>query len=466
MRFLPCACTFFAVPCLFLAAVAAQPSITRTTPGALTPGKTIELTVQGAKLDEPLNLWTSFSANIEPITEGRSPTVAKFRITLDPNTSVGIGGLIVATPAGVSDPLLLMVDDLGSVQDNNKNHSPSEAQTVPFPIAVDGVGNGSQADFYKFSAKQGQRIAVEVISARIGSTFDPLLSLLDASGREVIQVDDDPALGADCRFALKIPADGDYVIVVRDSKFQGSGNYRLRIGDFPLINTAFPLSGKRGSDTSFAFTGEDVAGIAALNVNLPTDASVQRVAISAKFPGGLSSSSTTIVSDELPPLNETEPNDSHKSPMRVTLPAAISGQLQSQGDRDFYEFTAKKGEHYSFAAASRSLGSAAYLFMQIYNADGGKLAETPIGDAAETTLAYTFTADGSYRLLVEDLNRAGGPSHAYRVAIPTWRQFRTITQKRQEFQTEIHQRPRRWCFCFGHSMQAIGIRRTDNAGVG
>ena len=45
--------------------VRAQPSVSYAVPGAVQPGKTIELTLHGAKLDDPLRVWTSFPAKVE-----------------------------------------------------------------------------------------------------------------------------------------------------------------------------------------------------------------------------------------------------------------------------------------------------------------------------------------------------------------------------------------------------------------
>src|SRR5688500_11997128 len=40
----------------------AQPALTAAVPGAVAPGKTTEVTLSGAKLDQPLRIWTSFPA--------------------------------------------------------------------------------------------------------------------------------------------------------------------------------------------------------------------------------------------------------------------------------------------------------------------------------------------------------------------------------------------------------------------
>src|SRR6185295_2881902 len=107
-----------------------------------------------------------------------------------PEAMCGVGAIIVTTSAGQSDPLFLMVDDLPSVADNGNNHTVETAQEIPPQAAVDGTSEGPVFDFYKFTAKAGQRISIEVVATRLGSDFDPVLRLLTVAGQEVALIDD------------------------------------------------------------------------------------------------------------------------------------------------------------------------------------------------------------------------------------------------------------------------------------
>ncbi|MCH2397957.1 MAG: hypothetical protein MK364_02525, partial [Pirellulales bacterium] len=237
----------------------AQPSVTHSTPRAVTPGKTVELTLHGDKLTGPLEVWTSFAAKVE--LAGGDAKNLKCKITLDAAVPFGVGGVVVGNAAGGSDPLFLVVDDLGSVADNGKNHEIAQAQVLNAPIGVDGVSDGVVLDYYKVALKAGQRISVEVLAGRISSTFDPVLRLLTSTGAEIAVADDDPALGADCRLSHVAQADGDVIVEVADSKFAGGARYRLRVSDFPLVSTAYPLGGRVGSTTQFGFSGPAVEGV-------------------------------------------------------------------------------------------------------------------------------------------------------------------------------------------------------------
>jgi len=398
----------------------AQPAVTAVAPGAVTPGKTVELTLQGSKLDDPLNVWASFPGKIElvPLKEPKpGQTTRTVKVTLEANVPVGIGGLIVATPDGVTDPILLMVDDLASVADDGKNQAVAQAQLLTLPVAVDGVSDGSRFDYYKFAGQAGQRVAVEVFAARLGQDFDPVIRLLDAAGKELAVADDDAAAGADCRLGLTLPAAGEYFVEVRDNQFRGGGRYRLRVGDFPLAATAFPLGVQAGTTGKVGAAGVAVEGVAALDVAVPAERAGEQLSVGVKYAGGAASAITTIVASRGPETVEAEPNNEIAQANPIAVPGAASGRYDTPKDRDCFQFEAKAGQRLAFRAYSRSLGSAALVKMFVQKADGAAVAESAVSDADEETLVVAIPADGSYRLLTQDLLKRGGPDLTYRIAI-------------------------------------------------
>lgn len=402
------------------AAANAQPTLSFASPSAIAPQQTTQITINGAKLDDPLNVWTSFPAQIEivPPADGKPVnTRIVCKITPAPGATAGIGGVIVGTSAGVSNTLLMAIDDLPTIAENGQNATRESAQPLTLPIAVDGATQAGTSDFYQFSAKAGQRVSVEVLARRMGSPLDPVIWLRDAAGGELFYADDDPSLGVDCRFQRTIATDGDYVIEIRDNAYQAGRRYRLRVGDFPLAATAYPLGGQIGQTEKFEFTGPGAAAAAPLELSIPSDLG-DRFGIAAKYPGGNCSALVSAVASELPNVLELEPDqESEKNATPIVLPCAVNGRLLEAGDRDYFQFEAKQGQRYTFRAVSRSLGSPTYAFLRLLNASGGKLAETGVSDAEEESLKYTFPADGTYVLMVEDLLRRGGPEHAYRVEI-------------------------------------------------
>jgi hypothetical protein len=404
--------------------LAQAPIVNYPVPAALLVGQSTDITLIGGNLAGPTALWTSLpSAKIElaPGVEGNGTKADQvvYRCTLAADAPVGIYGFRVATAKGVSNTRLLMVDDLPSVADNGNNKTLPTAQAISFPTSVDGAAEAESYDFYKLTVPSGQRISVDVVARRLGSALDPVVRLLDAAGRELAYSDDEPGIGADCRFVYQFVTAGDYFLELRDIRYQGSPNHRyhLRIGNFPLVNTPFPLAGQKGTSPKLTAAGPSSEEVLPLNIAVPIDVAGGRLPMAFKYPQGQGSAALTLIASGGPEQIEFEPNDAPESATAVALPWSINGRFEMPKDRDWFEFQAKKGQRFLFAGRTRSIGSPTDLFMRVYNAAGGVLVEAEDAGMEEGTINVTFPEDGLYRLMVEDLLHRGGPEQVYRIDI-------------------------------------------------
>jgi hypothetical protein len=425
-----------AAPLAFAAAIAlsgsqsrAQPALTAAVPGAVAPGKTTEVTLSGAKLDQPLKVWTSFPAQVEavpgdPAQKGKTSLVCK--ITLPAGAPVGIGGIAVATSEGVSDVLFVMIDDLPSVLDNSGNHDLATAQEVQLPIAIDGYCDGTTFDYYRFTAKTGQRVACDAVATRLGWDFDPVVRVLDAAGNEVLRADDDPASGPDSRFVFTAPADGQYVLELRDNRYKAGGRYRVRLGDLPLVSTPSPLAVSAGALSPIGFAGPQVEGVAPLSILAPASSTRQTLGISARAASSQASGWASVYATELPVFGETAPADKPDETSTAAIPGVVAGTLETPKDRDLFQFTATKGTPVTFRAISRSAGSSAILMLRLLNAAGAQIGESPIGDGDEPLWTFAIPEDGAYKLAVEELAGRGGVDYTYAVECRPGPQFSLV----------------------------------------
>lgn len=403
-------------------AVLAQPAVSAISPGAVAPGRSVEILLRGSGLAEPLAVWGSFPGTLELLPAAdpaAAATERRLRVTLPADAPPGIGGFIVATPAGFADPVLLPVDDLPSVADAGGNHSVAEPQAVAIPVAIDGIGDGSRSDHYAFAGKAGERVAIEVYAARLGQDFDPVVRLLDAAGREIAWADDDAALGADCRLAVTLPATGIYIVELHDNEFRPGGRYRLRIGDFPVAFTPFPLGVQAGTTGRVAAAGADAAGVAAREVTVAADRVGEPLTLGMRMTEGVATATATIIAGHGPEAVEAEPNDSPDEATSVSVPGGVNGRFGATKDRDCYRFTAQSGQRLACRASSRSLGSPALVKMAVRKPDGTLVAESTVTEADEETLVVAIPADGVYTLVASELLDRGGDDMTYRIAIDT-----------------------------------------------
>jgi hypothetical protein len=433
----------FALAALMLAVCGAesraQVSLSAAVPGAVAPGKTTELTLSGAKLDAPLRAWTNLPAQIELVpgdANQKDKTSLVCKVTLPAGAPLGIGCLVLADGKSISEPLLIMVDDLPSVLDNSGNHDLATAQEVQLPISIDGYCDGTTFDYYRFTAKAGQRIAGDVLATRLGWDFDPVVRLLDAAGNEVLRGDDDPASGADTRFIFTAPADGQYVLELRDNRYKAGGRYRVRLGDLSLVSTPSPLAVSAGAASQVGFAGPLVEGIAPLTILAPLSAGRQSLNLSARGPSSQAAGFGTLYASDLPVFGETAPADKPDEASAAAIPGVVTGTLEAPKDRDLFQFTATKGTPVNFRSISKTAGSGAILMLRLLNAAGAQIAESPIGEGDEPVLQFTIPEDGVYKLSVEELAGRGGVDYTYAVEARTGPQF-TLQLKADPAQNRI-----------------------------
>ncbi len=102
--------------------------------------------------------------------------------------------LRVKTPQGESlNKMKLAVGNEPEVMEREPNDSVAEAQPITIPASINGhiakgkPGAPADEDYFRFQAKKGRHLVVEVAAARLGSPLDSLVEVLDAHGREIPQ---------------------------------------------------------------------------------------------------------------------------------------------------------------------------------------------------------------------------------------------------------------------------------------
>lgn len=407
-------CAFFLFSFVGAPLGAAPPQIAQFEPLALTPGKTIELTVRGQYLQDPRSLWATFAARCDllPATDevARKGEKLVCRVTIPRDEQVGIGALRVVTGEGISNPVLVMLDDLPTVAESSDNRAIQQAQPIKLPTAIDGQCDAVQEDFFRFHAGTGQRLAFEVVAQRLGSKLDPVLRLLRANGTEINRFDDAKGSGGDSRFVHTFDTDGDYLLALGDVRHAGGNEfrYRLRIGSFPLITAAYPLGGRSGSVMSFELAGQEMDPTMKLHVGLPETHEARRI-VSFGVPsadGGGSGWFQVEAGQEIESL-EQEPNDSVAEATSARFPGILNGRFDKLGDRDYFKFKGQKGQRLHCVVGSRELGSKCDVYMSLHKVDGSKIMEAR--QERQTILDADIPDDGEYMLHVEDLIVGGIP---------------------------------------------------------
>lgn len=398
---------------LFIAAELAQaqsPVLHRLSPLGIPPGKTTEVKLIGERLGDITDVWCSV-----PQVDVATTNDARLLITA-PKDLAGLIALRVATTNGISDLAMLMIDNLPSAMETSTNRTVRDA-------AIDGTTDDLAFDFFRFDAKKGERVSIDIAASRIGSKLDPVLRILDAQKRELAFCEDASGAARDCRIHFQPPASGEYWLEVRDIAYGGGPQYfyRLRLGDFQFATCTFPLVAGPGSQVVLLGPkGERLKPITARGHYANAGRSFLAVRTAEL--------STEII--------EREPNDAVEKALAIQIPASINGRFENGEDNDWFRFTAKKDQRIVFLTKTRSAGSPCDVFLELRDAKQRLIAESNPAGAQDTALTNKFDADGDYFLVASELAGRDAPDFAYQVEIRDFESGFTLAVDDDKFEVK------------------------------
>jgi hypothetical protein len=140
-------------------------------------------------------------------------------------------------------PLWISVSPLESVRDGDTSHLLKSATALPAPpCAAHGTIEAERpADWFRFSAKKGRNLVLRAIARSHGSPLDAVLSIHSTDGKSLVANDDQG--GMDSTLQWTSPADGEYLVQIRDH-LRRSGpdfTYRIEITDrSPALAATLP----------------------------------------------------------------------------------------------------------------------------------------------------------------------------------------------------------------------------------
>ena len=386
-----------------------------------------------------------------------SPVLAEtvtLQVAIAPGAAPGKRELRVATPQGLSNPLVFCVgqlpeftekESIGVVQPNPNQPAQVQITQPPtdMPITLPATVNGrikpglprpqarsgepftpGESDRFRFQARRGRELVIAA-SARelipyladaVPGWFQAVLTLYDADGNE-LAYDDDYRFHPDPVIHFAVPRDGEYIIEIRDALYRGREDfvYRIAIGELPFVTSAFPLGGRAGSKTTVHLTGW----------NLP--ASKMTMNAKGKAPGVYPLANPAVfMVDTLPEAFEKEPNNSPAAAQRVKLPVIVNGRIDQPGDWDVFRFQGRAGQAIVAEVYARRLDSPLDSVLKLTDAKGRQLAFNDDYDDpgaglethhADSRILTTLPANGTYYLSLGDAQQKGGPEYAYRLRI-------------------------------------------------
>lgn len=126
-------------------------------------------------------------------------------------------------------PHRIVVSPLASVIDTTGARTAQTAAAMPaLPAAAMGVLDGDKPSaWFRFQATKGRNLTIRALARGLRSPLDPLVSIHSADGKWLVENDDQG--GPDSVIGWTCPADGDYLIQIRDQLRRGGQDFTYRI---------------------------------------------------------------------------------------------------------------------------------------------------------------------------------------------------------------------------------------------
>ena len=143
------------------------------------------------------------------------------------------------------------LDYLNETEPNEKAHAAIPLTNPPTaPFAFHGVlATEGDRDWFRFAAKKGQSLRIEVLARELRSPLDSVLILRNLKEEKNIENNDDRTPGnPDSRIDFKVPSDGEYAVQIHD-KLNRTGPdfvYRIEVREKkPALTVTLPPSDRR-----------------------------------------------------------------------------------------------------------------------------------------------------------------------------------------------------------------------------
>ena len=445
MRFVHLATTVFALGVLCNVGLlsAAAPLLERLEPRGGQAGTAVKLTLIGEGLDSEVRLDSAIpgalTALAPPKKAARIGKEVSFILEISPDALVGPYTLRASSRDGMSNILLFTVGAFTETEDRELNargrlageplnDSLSMAQPVEAPVTINGTLTVADRDFFRFHAAKGQNLIIEAEARRIGSAVDPAIELFDTSGNRIGRNQDAPGIGVDSRLAFTAPADGDYIVALRDSKFskQTQNYYRLKIANYGYAESLFPLGGRRGETLEVEMFGGNLDKPVKTQVDLTTkDPAAEFVDV--RLPGAPGALPMRVAVSDDPEADEPTGAE-----VKELKPGTLTnGRIAKAGEADRYRFAVESGQKWHIELQAAKLGtSQLYGVLNLFDGKGERLGTTreiglrfklsnlDVGEDpnADQHMSFEVPEDvNEIQVEIEDLLGRGGDAFGYRI---------------------------------------------------
>jgi WD40 repeat protein len=341
-------------------------------------GGTVTLALEGLHLDRLTGLKTVPPGNeltFEIVKAGRTSERIEVVCRVSPTATIGDHSLVGTSPAGNTAPAIVKVERFAITREDvnlaqNDVHSPT--------TILGSLERAGNTDLYRFSAKAGEEIGVQ-ITPQDPKSLDPHLTLRDEKG-QLLAESNQGLLGYKCQTA------GTFILGVSDKELRGgpTSTYRLHLGPIPIITQVFPIAATRGMKNRIHLRGVNLGNPDGLWTEVAPEKSAprgQRVPLVIPAVGGevpLGAASIPVTDYPSLTLNPTSNT--------LAVPGSADGILAKPGATQLLRFPATRGQRLIVEVLASRIGSPLDSLIEILTEQGEPLQRATLRAVAQTAI--------------------------------------------------------------------------------
>lgn len=426
---------FLTVSVVCKCAAGDPPTLTQMFPPGAARGTTTEVTAKGKLGDGELRFWS----NRPDVQWEKSEKENAFQVTIAEDAAPGFAYVRIWNDDGVSDVLPFAIGHIQETLEVEPNDDLSTAAQVNSdPILINGLlEKRADVDHFTISVAPGETLIASIQAVgELKSEADTTLQIVDMRGNVLAQNLDYHGLDPQIVWtAPKSDTPSDRLeVVVRVFGFPVAPNstialaggekyvYRLTITKGPWCEGVLPLAVSSLEPTTLVPMGWNLP--ADLQVSAPpqpaTDDTYNTRATAQKYAfvmPGIPNAYSLPVESIVPIVNPSVATSA--SPIDVSLPAIVCGNICFIKQHDMIEFDAIAGTKWTLEVESRSLGYPLDAVVTITDAATGKeLSRTDDNSKdPDPRVQWTVPTDGRYRVTIADINGDAYENNLYRLSI-------------------------------------------------
>ncbi|UDQ96583.1 hypothetical protein AAEX28_05860 [Lentisphaerota bacterium WC36G] len=336
-----------------------------------------------------------------------------------------------------SNKIMFVVDNVNEINEltqtyqiNTKSFNlDRKLELIDKNSVVNGRIIDGEVDEYKFSAKQGEKVALKVMARElmpfigdgVPGWFQPVIGVKDMLTQKELAFADDFQNNPDPTLIFTAPYDGDFIVYIRDAIYRGREDfvYRLKIGKFAVVDGIYPRGGYQFDSNSTL----NLEGIFLAKKTVEIDNEKLHEGINVINVAG---NEIKFHISKYFNVDAKNSNLTFTNAYKVNFPVAIDGRIATKRHHHFYKFFGEKGQDICLDAFAKRLNSPLDSVLRIYDKNGDIIAmnddfkRANIGlntHHSDSFIELKLPYSGDYYIEIFDVAKAGGKNYSYRLEL-------------------------------------------------